>query len=292
MVKIRKKTLSKITFGLCLLFSQILQPVEASETSTTAALSSDDIIQQTVSSEKTFKTKEDSHLYLSLYGFASKVNGNVGMGNKTTNAHVPFSEIWHNLDSAFMGHLDFSKGKWGLAIDHQYSKVSMDKQKGIQIMPNMTIPLDIDLITKLNRTSVGVYYTALDKTYPNKKQRLVLAPTIGMHFTNASAKIGATSAYLPQQLHEDRSVYWSEPYIGTRFLYEFNEKWNLAGQLDIGTKNSKGYQAYVGYRTKVFDLPANIRVGYRMISQDHKEGDFNWDIRQYGPVIGLSLQFN
>lgn len=292
LMKISKKTVSKLVFCVWLLFLQTSLSAEASETNSTSIISSDKTVPKMVSLENTSKVKERSHLYLSLYGFASEVNGNIGMGNKTTNAYVPFSEIWHNLDSNFMGYLDFNKDKWGLALDYQYSKVSMDKQTGMQIMSHTTIPLDINLMTKLNRTSVGIYYTAIDKSFPSSKQRLRLEPTIGIHFTNVSAKVGASSAYLPQQLNEERSIYWSEPYIGTRFLFEFNKKWNLAGQVDFGTKNSKGYQVYVGHRTKVFDLPANIRIGYRMISQKHREGDFNWNIRQYGPVVGLSLQFN
>ncbi len=33
----------------------------------------------------------------------------------------------------------------------------------------------------------------------------------------------------------------------------------------------------------------NLRAGYRYFEQDYKSNNFHWDIRQYGPVIGINL---
>lgn len=305
-MRICKKLLFAIAFNLCIIPIEFAQATESNEeiTPDTEITQNNDPIQEEKAwdhkvspdnhfdLEDPYKKKNKAHLYLSLYAFTPKTDGTIGMGSRQISSRIPFSETWENLDFAFMGHVDLKKGKWGVYLDQQYAKVSMDKQAGVQITPNTAIPIKADLKTELNRTSIGMYYTALDTSEDRqRKRRFVLEPTVGIHLTNVSAKMNAFSPGLPYSVRESRSIYWSEPYLGTRFLYEFNEKWNLAGQVDFGTRHSKGYQVYLGYRTKLFNLPANVRIGYRRIDQKHREGDFNWHVKQYGPVIGVSLQF-
>ena len=282
-------------FLLAVVFSMYIVPIglaQATEPNNGSISDNGEIIQENETvRELRHDQQKKGHLYLSLYAFMPKIDGTIGIGNKKVSPDIPFSEIWDNLDSAFMGNLDIKKGKWGLSFDQQYAKVSIKEQAGISVAPNATIPLNVNLTTELNRSSVGIYYTALDSSDRQRKKRFVLEPTVGIHFTNASARIDASSPVLPYSLRENRSVFWTEPYLGARFLFELNPKWNLSGQVDFGSKNSKGYQIYLGYRTKIFNLPADIRVGYRMIDQKHKEGDFNWHIKEHGPVIGVSLKF-
>lgn len=281
-MKIHKKFLLAIALSMYILPIGLAQAMEPDN----SKISNNETVQES-SQDQQKKTR----VYLSLYAFAPRLDGTLGLGNKQVSPDIPFSEIWNNLDSAFMGNLDIKRGKWGAYIDQQYSKVSTKDQAGVQITPSIKIPLNIDLTTELNRSSVGIYYTALDRSNQQRKTRFVLEPTIGVHFTNVSAKLDVSSPLAPYKIREDRSASWNEPYLGARFLFELNPKWNLSGQVDFGTRNSKGYQIYVGYKTELFKLPANIRVGYRMIDQKHEEGDFSWRIKEYGPVFGVTLQF-
>ena len=98
-----------------------------------------------------------------------------------------------------------------------------------------------------------------------------------------------------------RKAEWTDPFVGVRLKTDLNERWNLAGEADIGgfgagSKLSYNAQAYLGYRTFLFDRPTNLRVGYRVLSQDFKGPEllghtFKWDVVQHGPVVGLSMRF-
>lgn len=55
-------------------------------------------------------------------------------------------------------------------------------------------------------------------------------------------------------------------------------------------------QVYLGCRTFIAQQPTMLRVGYRYISQRYKTRDFtgntfNYDVRQAGPVLGLTVRF-
>lgn len=223
--------------------------------------------------------EEPIKVYVSLYGFAAKIKGDAAIGPLKQSVDVPFSDTWDNLDGAYMAYLDVAKGRWGAYIDKQYVKTSNKEQVG---------PAHTQLKTKLDRTSVGIYATAWDSGSNDQGLRFVLEPTVGMHFTSVTADLKASAMGLTKEAN--RSASWSEPFIGTRFLVDVNPRWNVAGQVDVGSRHSKGYQAYLGYRTKLFDRPTNLRLGYRVIDQKHEQGNFIWDIKESGPVIGLSLQ--
>lgn len=218
-------------------------------------------------------------VYVSAYGFAASLEGKTAVGPLKHTADVPFSDTWANLDRAYMAYLDVAKGHFGAYIDKQYVKTTNADQVG---------PISTRLKTKLDRTSIGLYVTAIDTATAAKEQRLLLEPTVGIHFTSVTADLKASAMHLSQQAA--RTASWREPFIGTRFVYDFNKTWNVAGQIDIGTRRSKGYQAYLGYRTKLFNQPTNLRMGYRIIDQKHNQGNFSWDIKQSGPALGLSIQ--
>ncbi len=224
-------------------------------------------------------TEPPLKIYASVYGFAAKLDGHVALGSLSHRVDQPFSDTWSHLDKAYMAYIDVTKGRWGGYIDKQYVKTTSQDRLG---------PASTRLKTKLDRTSVGTYVTAIDTHIGQHQQRFTLAPTLGVHFTSVTADLNVEAMGLTKQAK--RSSSWAEPYIGTRFVYDVNPQWNLAGQVDVGTRHSKGYQAYVGYRTKLFNQPTNVRIGYRTINQKHHKNDFTWDIKQSGPVFGLSMQ--
>jgi hypothetical protein len=63
------------------------------------------------------------------------------------------------------------------------------------------------------------------------------------------------------------------------------------GGFGAGTKLSLGGQAYLGYRTYLFGHDSLVRVGYRALYQDYESKDFDWEVTQHGPVLGISTKF-
>lgn len=82
---------------------------------------------------------------------------------------------------------------------------------------------------------------------------------------------------------------------------DLTDRWTLSGEADAGgldtsAKQTYNAQAYLGYRTYVFEHPTLVRVGYRVLAQDYRTRDFTgntfkYDVTQRGPVIGLSMRF-
>ncbi|MDR0236135.1 hypothetical protein [Acinetobacter sp.] len=215
-------------------------------------------------------------LNLNLYVFAADVDGSIQKGKIKYDIDQPFKETVKDLDQSFMGHVDLSKGKWGLYADHQYIKTSQEKRA-------MYIP--IALSSQLNQSSYGVYYQAYvsPEITSQHQAKFIVEPTVGLHRTEAEATLGA----LNQTLATDAK--WTEFFWGSRFKYNFDSPWNLASELTFGTENTWVAHAYLGYRIPVLNRNFNLRAGYRYFEQDHKSNNFHWEVRQHGPVIGINL---
>ncbi|OTG65027.1 hypothetical protein [Acinetobacter silvestris] len=213
---------------------------------------------------------------LNLYVFAADVDGSIGKGNIKYDVDQPFKETLKNLDQSFMAHIDVSKGKWGVYVDKKIVKISQEKE---------LMQLPIALSTKLDQSSYGIYFQAFNSPQITKKNqnKLIVEPTIGIHHTKVNAKL----TILNKIAETDKS--WHEFYWGSRFKYNFDSPWNLATEITFGTENTISAQTYLGYRLPIFNREVNIRGGYRYLKQDYHSNNFNWDIRQHGPVIGLNL---
>jgi len=197
-------------------------------------------------------------LNLNLYAFGADVDGKIGQGNLSYKVDQPFKETIKELDHSFMAHVDLSKGRWGLFLDHQTVETSQEKSA-------MSVP--VALSTKLDQASYGLYYQAYisPETTTQNYPKLVIEPTIGINHTKAEANLSA----LNQTLNMETS--WNE------FFWAF------------GVENTISVHAYLGYRIPIMNRNLNIRAGYRYFDQDYKANNFHWDIRQQGPVIGINL---
>ncbi|RZG44405.1 porin family protein [Acinetobacter wuhouensis] len=232
--------------------------------------------QVTFSSELSESLQGSPKLNINLYAFAADVDGKISKGKVNYDVDQPFKETLKDLDRSFMGHVDLSKGKWGIYTDLQKVETSQEKSA-------MHIP--IALGTKLDQRSYGIYYQAYispEKTAKNQA-KLIVEPTVGTHRTKAEA----TLAVLNQGI--DVHATWDEFFWGSRFKYNFDSSWNLASEVTFGSENTISAQAYIGYRIPVLSRDLNLRAGYRYFEQDYKSDHFHWDIRQHGPVIGINL---
>lgn len=228
---------------------------------------------------------------VSPYVWAASLKGSASLAGRSTDVHVPFSDIFDNLDMAVMGDIEVVKGPLGFFLDGQYVSTSQDED----IFAN-----EIALKIKTTSISAGAFYRVYEQelggnTVFNEPRRFVVEPTIGLRWTKIEAELAALGRQVTKKAD------WTDPFIGVRLKTDLNERWNLAAEADIGgfsvgSKLSVNAQAYLGYRTFLFERPTTLRVGYRVLSQDYETTDFTghtfkWDVVQHGPVLGLSMQF-
>lgn len=230
------------------------------------------------------------HVIFSPYVWGASLNGTAGLYGHTTDVDVPFSETLKNLDLSVMGNIEITNGVVGAFFDGQYTKTSQDED-----LRDHTLGLDI----KSTTLTGGVYYRIFEQSLEGNtvfgKQRVfAIEPTLGIRWTQLEATL-STGPYVLK-----RKSNWTDPFIGARVFYDINDRWNIFAEADVGgfgagTRISANGQAYLGYRTFVFDVPTTLRVGYRVLYQDYRNDDtaskFKYDVTQHGPVVGLSMQF-
>ncbi|MFD1199428.1 hypothetical protein ACFQ3K_14055 [Brucella gallinifaecis] len=237
-----------------------------------------------------FQDQQRWRVIFSPYVWGASLNGNAGLFGLSTKVDVPFKEIFSNLDMSAMGNIEITNGKFGIYFDGQYTKTSQEEDV-------LHERLDLDIIS--TTLAGGVFYRAYEQeleglTYFGKQRVFAIEPTVGIRWTQLKAQLNVGP------FSETRKTQWTDPFVGTRILYDISDRWNLSAEADIGgfgagTKLSANGQAYLGYRTKTFDLPTIWRVGYRVLYQDFNDNEgrekFKYDVTQHGPVIGVSIIF-
>lgn len=228
---------------------------------------------------------------VSPYVWAASLKGDSSLAGVNTDVDIPFSDIFSHLDLAAMGNVEVTNGLVGFYLDGQYVQTSQDEHLADH---------EIGLRIRTTILAAGAYYRIYDQSLGGETvfgdpRQFTIEPTVGLRWTKLQAKVDAGFIGL------DKSADWLDPFIGVRLSTDLTDRWNLSGEADIGSfdtgsKLAINAQAYLGYRTEMFNHPTMLRVGYRYLSQDFETGDFTgnrfkWDVTQQGPVIGLSMRF-
>lgn len=212
---------------------------------------------------------------VSPYLWASSLRGTVGIGPVGGRIHTPFHDAVHDLDMAFMGHVAAEKQGLGLFLDGQYLTASrdLDEDGGA---------LRADARLRSRWASLGAYY----RTW--QWEGVSVAPMVGLHRSEMALQLRALGESRAQ------TARLTLPFFGVRADHDLSPSWQLVTAADLGVWG-RHYtlqgQVYAGYRLPVGAAALQVRVGYRALHQDARDGDVHWDVTQYGPVLGLSATF-
>lgn len=228
---------------------------------------------------------------VSPYVWAASLKGKTEVAGRSADVDVPFSETIENLDFSIMGNIDVTNGLFGMYFDGQYTKTSQKED-----LRNFTLGAGFTVTT----LSAGAFFRAIEMPLGGENvfgnQRVfAIEPTAGVRWTQLKAD------FTLDRWAESRKLEWTDPFVGVRINTDLSERWNLFAMADVGgfgvgTDLSAQGQAYLGYRTHIFNQPALLRLGYRALYQDYEGGDilgqkFKWNVTQHGPLVGLSLVF-
>ena len=182
--------------------------------------------------------------------------------------------------------IDLQKGRFGIGVNGLYARVSPDSDVG---------PIEIDATSDTVQLGVGPYYRVIDWVYrtstSGRPLRLVVAPEAGFRFTYLRTELEVRRGRTV-----DGSESWVEPLVGSRFGLDLSDNWTIAGEgnvggFGIGSDLAWNVQGFLGYRTTLFGRDTTFALGYRALSQDYDDGDFEWDVTMHGPIIGAALRF-
>ena len=231
------------------------------------------------------------------YIWMPSLSGTVGVKGQTSDVDVSFSDIWDNLNLAFMAHIEASKGRFGMFVNPLYTRLEADSSTEI-----LSQKIKAELAMNMFILEFGVNYLfgpyALDGTAGNKMPRVAIRPLLGGRYTYLDADIDTKGL---QSRSFSGSQDWIDPVIGVHTQWDFTERWNMIlggtiGGFGVGSQFAWSAIGLVGYRFNFSKtVTGNVLVGYRVLDQNYDTGSgrdkSEWDVIMYGPILGLTIGF-
>lgn len=234
------------------------------------------------------ETASDWHFQATMYGWATSIDGNVGVRNlPALPVHVSFPEVLSNLDGALMGSFLASNGQWLVLADLVMAKLSHTDQFGLLGGTS----LEAELSQTIASGAVGYW---LPLGIPN----LDLAVTGGIRYMRVASEISLTPFGLPLTLSRSQSQSWTDPTVGFAAHWAIDARWFVNATADIGgfgvgSKLSSNGYAGVGY---MWTSSLSSAIGYRYLYEDFEGpgangGSFRYRTTMHGPTMSLAWHF-
>jgi hypothetical protein len=220
------------------------------------------------------------------YLWATSLDGHASVGGIKADVDVPFSDLLKDLSFGAMMLIDVEKDRFGIGVNSLFARVSPDSDVG---------PIEIDATSDTGQLSVAPYYRLVEWQYgvssSGRPLRLVVAPEAGFRFTYLRTELEVRGGRTV-----DGSESWVDPLVGSRIGLGLSDRWAIAaeanvGGFGVGSDFTWNLQAFLGYRTTLFGRQTTCALGYRALSQDYDDGDFEWDVTMHGPVLGAAVRF-
>ncbi len=224
--------------------------------------------------------------------WASSINSTVTVGGYDVDTRTSFSDIWRDLNGAFMIHMEAQKENFGLFLEPMYSRIRADSTFNRQRDPNLpAIPRDLTLTyTQWIVEGGGFYQAGKWRTGENNDEWTTLDILAGARYWSVKTDLDTSTVINP-----GRSSSWVDPIVGVRFTADLSKKVlvNLRGDIGgfgVGSDFTWNALALFGYR---FNEHITGLIGYRALYVNYKAGTSRERFEEtfYGPVLGLAFSF-
>lgn len=224
------------------------------------------------------------------YLWGASLNGDVTLGPVQEDVDLNFIDILKDFGFGGMLYAEARKLRYGVFTNVFFVRTKDDSSGTV----------DTDVKSDTAQVALGGFYRVIDWRWgegeAGRPLRLAVEPFAGVRWSYLRAEIevsGGGATNLPQV---DRSESFVDPVLGVRLGSGLSENWLAfvsadVGGFGVGSDRSWNVQGYVGYRMTMFGIPAVLSVGYRALRQEYEDGDFEWNVTQHGPILGLSYTF-
>jgi hypothetical protein len=215
----------------------------------------------------------------SLYGWFTRLDGDMTFHGTTVPVDVPFDKIFDNLKFTFMGLVEVGKGRWSFMSDVFYAR--LEPSASTQLA---TFDSQIEQFIG----NFAVFY------------RIVETPTSRFD-TYGGARVNWMETDVDIQgkgpfgksFSESADKTWVDPIIGVRFHHDLTDKFFIRGLADVGgfgISSDITWQgmASLGYRVT---KNASVGLGYRALGTDYTSGSTTYDVVSHGLLLGLEYKF-
>jgi hypothetical protein len=220
---------------------------------------------------------------LTLYGWATSLDGEAAVGGRQAEVDVPFSDILDDLSFAGMGTLVVRKGRLGAYLAPFFARVGSSE----------------DLVRLRNDTTMvgfGGLWRLVDWRPEEGSSAAVRSARLevlgGGRLVDLRLELDGRRG-LPSA---DTRETWVEPVVGLAGRLELGDRLEAFAEGDLGgfglgSDLSWQWLAGAGWRLDVMGPATYARAGYRMLGLDYEEGGFEWDVTYKGPFVGLTFRF-
>jgi hypothetical protein len=223
------------------------------------------------------------------YIWMTGLNGNVTVKGIDSHVDASFTDLAKHMDMAFSSHVELQKEPWSVYLDPWYAKLSDSKNV---VLPTLG-PRSVEVTVKQNIFEFGGTYrlgTWVTGSSSYSKMGLELLAGGRYWYTNVDVDLTPGTS-------NDKSKDWLDPIVGGRLKMGLTEKLALLLRGDIGGFGVGSDFSYNVEGLLSYDISKrfSIKGGYRLLGVDYESGSgfskLKYDVRYYGPVLGLIARF-
>jgi hypothetical protein len=239
-----------------------------------------------------FNTQKAWEYTLAPYLWAINLQGRVAVADQTVHIDQSFNDLLKKLNFGGMLWIDAKNDRFGAFLNVLYTVLSMNDQDNI---------LDVNARNDFLILSTGLSYDLYRHDFINglfARGTFIITPYLGFRYTENDTEVKVSLPSIALKAQENQ--YWTDPIIGARFNFLLNHAWSLILSGDIGGLNTSTQYSYnvmgiIGYHPTVLKFNTTFYLGYRFLDQRYQTGKgvnfFNWDMKIFGPVLGVSITF-
>ena len=216
----------------------------------------------------------------SPYAWVTAIEGDTGLGGLTAPVDISMGDTLEDLDFAYMGIFEASRGPWALGLDVVYGQTSDDFEAGGRLVDGFSFEQKQWLLTPF------VAYRAV------QTERYHMDVFAGARITVLQADL---TAHLSNggSVSTGSDIDWVDPIIGIRGQGELSDTLFFRYNADIGGFGASSELVWQAFAGLGYRLNSNFSLvaGYRGLGVDYDNGRFMLDTVTHGPVIGLDVRF-
>ncbi len=227
---------------------------------------------------------------LNTYLWLPRIDGNFTSDPFETSASPSFIDIMgklRNFPMTFNGHFNAYYDRIGFYLDGSYM--------GLDFRPQVDKGESKGVSTRMGIMEYGASYRVLGSTASERVSNWSENPRSYSFDIYAGARtiwLGNEAEFARVSKSSDKSV--TAPVLGGRVMVDISPKWYVLVDGSVGgfgvdkvnfTSSALGT---IGYRTRLFDVPASVEAGYKMLNVQINGTDLTSDITMHGPYMGLT----
>jgi hypothetical protein len=232
------------------------------------------------------KEQKDWNFVVAPYLWFSGLNGELSVATIGTEIDAGFSDVFSNLDFAFMLYGEARYKKFGLAIDLLTIKMNLD---GTRHVLGGAVKIDQDMVFLETTLLYSMVHT----------EKWSADVHAGIRSWWMKTKLDAERIVSPENRIVESEISFVDPIIGAKVFYLPHEKWPINVRGDIGgfgVGSEFSWQVLAGAGFK-FSKNWTVLLQYRFLDLDYTNGTsgtldyFRLNATMSGPLIGFMATF-